>query len=108
MLAFPGQPADYGKLHFFQTGSVAEFLTVANTTPARLTVPFLEKHWLLPKPEIIISVTGSAQALNLQPALEAEFNKGIVSAAGSANAWVITGSFSVSTASVPRLVVLQL
>ena len=86
-----GHSSDHGTLQFPAHGTEAQFLTIADTTPASMIVPFLVKVWKLPTPEIIISVTGGAQALTLPAPLEEEFNKGLVSAARSARAWVITG-----------------
>ena len=53
--------------------------------------PHPDQVWKLPHAEIVISVTDGAQALTLPPALQEAFNYGLVSAATSANAWVITG-----------------
>ena len=86
-----GRSSDHGVLQFPAHGTEAQFLTIADTTPASLIVPFLIKVWKLPPPEIIISVTGGAQALTLDALLQEEFNKGLVSAATAAHAWVITG-----------------
>ena len=86
-----GHSSDHGILQFPAHGTEAHFLTIADTTPASLIVPFLIKVWKLPRPAIIISVTGGAQALTLPAPLQEAFNKGLVSAATSAHAWVITG-----------------
>ena len=51
--------------------------------------------WLLcaplPAPLLRVQVTGGAQALTLPEQLQEEFNKGLVTAATSANVWVVTG-----------------
>ena len=70
-----GRSSDHGTLQFPAHGTEAQFLTIADTTPASMIVPFLVKVWKLPTPEIIISVTGGAQALTLPAPLEEEFNK---------------------------------
>ena len=70
-----GRSSDHGTLQFPAHGTEAQFLTNADTTPASMIVPFLVKVWKLPTPEIIISVTGGAQALTLPAPLEEEFNK---------------------------------
>ena len=54
-----GRSSDHGILQFPAHGTEAQFLTIADTTPASLIVPFLIKVWKLPPPEIIISVTGA-------------------------------------------------
>ena len=44
----------------------------------------------MPKPEILITVTGGAQAFNLPSPLQVAFDRGLVSAAQSAKAWIFT------------------
>ena len=42
-------------------------------------------------PSILIEVTGSAQDLQLDPAFEDMFNRGLVKASQAADAWIVTG-----------------
>ena len=62
----------------------------ASTPPARL-VHFVEKYWGLSRPEVLISVTGAAQSLQLSPVLRQIFDTGLAQAVRAANAWVVTG-----------------
>ena len=51
-----GGSADHGVIDFPAWDTHAEFLTIADTSPANLLEPFLCKVWKLRSPEIIISV----------------------------------------------------
>ena len=43
-----------------------------------------------PKPEVLITVTGGAQDFKLSSQLQVAFDRGLVSAAQSARAWIFT------------------
>lgn len=45
----------------------------------------------LARPEVLISVTGGAQDFELSPKLQVAFDRGLVAAATTTNAWVVTG-----------------
>jgi hypothetical protein len=47
--------------------------------------------WSLPHPSVLISMAGSAQGLELPPALEQDMSAGLVEAVRSTSAWVTTG-----------------
>lgn len=51
----------------------------------------LKECWKLRAPSVLISVTGSAQELNLEPKLTKDFEKGLAEAADCTDGWVITG-----------------
>ena len=86
-----GTLADYGSLYFPEKNKTAPFVTVSDTTSAVLLSHFMEKHWKMRRPEVVISVTGGAQDFVLSPRLKRVFDRGLTSAASSTNAWVITG-----------------
>ena len=86
-----GKLADYGSIYFSSNGREAPFITIADTTSTNLLSTFIEKHWGLARPQVLISVTGGAQDFVLSPKLKHMFNRGLVSAAHSANAWIFTG-----------------
>lgn len=50
--------------------------------------------WGLKLPSVIFSVTGSAQFNHLDPRIEDYFKQGLAVAAGSAEAWVLSGGSS--------------
>ena len=47
--------------------------------------------WGLKRPQVLLSVTGSAQEMHIEPALEMAVKHGLSSAARSSEAWVFTG-----------------
>lgn len=51
----------------------------------------LTEHWKLPIPKLLISVTGGAQRFGLNPRLKAVFKRGLINAATTTGAWIITG-----------------
>ncbi|XP_063693719.1 transient receptor potential cation channel subfamily M member-like 2 isoform X10 [Bolinopsis microptera] len=51
----------------------------------------LETRWRLPKPNLLISVTGGAQDFHCPPELEKRFKRGLAKAAKSTDAWITTG-----------------
>ena len=56
-----GDGADFGELWFPTTNTLAPFITVADTTSASMLASYMELTWKLPRPEVLISVTGGAQ-----------------------------------------------
>jgi transient receptor potential cation channel subfamily M protein 2 len=54
-------------------------------------VDFMYSSWKLYRPKIIISITGGAKNFDVKSNLKNSLKKGIVKAALSTNAWLITG-----------------
>lgn len=50
-----------------------------------------ETSWGLTKPQLILSVTGGAQKFTLPYRMKKAFKRGLVKAAASTGAWIITG-----------------
>ena len=61
----------------------------------------MSKYWRLPKPEVLITVTGGAQNFALTQRQRASLDRGLVSAALSSNAWVFSAG---SDAGVMKIV----
>ena len=85
-----------GRLHFAsdeeQQREPAHFATVrAPTCDADCVVKLLLSYWRIERPSVLLSLTGSAQSLSLEPRLEHFLTEGLESAARSTRAWVITG-----------------
>ena len=80
-----GTPARHGTLSFVDSFAArpARFLVFSSTTSSAVLDHFLTRHWRLAQPEIIISVTGSAQDFKLPPQLQAAFSEGLASASKS-------------------------
>ena len=75
-----------------QQQEVARFASLnVPGTDADCAVKLLLTYWRIEQPSVVLSVTGSAQAMDLEPRLEAFLEKGIFDAARSTRAWVITG-----------------
>ncbi len=62
---------------------------------------FHEEGWNLQKPNLILTVTGGAQKFSLPYLVKKAFKRGLVKAAASTGAWIITGG---TNAGVMRLV----
>ena len=86
-----GGIADFGMISYLSGARTAKFITVSNTASTSLLSHFLEKHWKLPRPDVLISVTGSALSLQLTAQLQRVFDRGLVAAASVTKAWIFTG-----------------
>ena len=49
------------------------------------------REWNLEIPNLVISVTGGAKSFVLKPRLKEVFRRGLMKAANSTGAWIITG-----------------
>lgn len=69
-----------------------QYARVHYKTHASSIISFLfdQTYWNLPKPKLIISVTGGAK-MNLKPRLKDRFSKGLVKVATTTNALIVTG-----------------
>ena len=86
-----GKIADFGSLSFLGGTRTAHFVRVSDTTSSATLSHFLEKYWRLPRPDVLISVTGSAASLHLTAQLQRVFDRGLAAAAAMTNAWIFTG-----------------
>ena len=83
--------ADFGTLSYLSGARTARFLRISDTTSIQLLSHFLEKFWRLPRPDVVLSVTGSAASLQLTATLQRVFDRGLATAAAMTNAWIFTG-----------------
>ena len=94
-----GSPATYGKITFNRDlerqkqREDASFACMDDTTDPEQVRVLMQECWRLKDPSVIISVTGGAQDMKLDPGLESLVRQGIASAARSTNAWIFTGGF---------------
>ena len=86
-----GRMADFGTISFLSGSRTAKFVRIADTTSAGDLSHFMEKYWHLPRPDVVLSVTGSAASLQLTATLQRVFDRGIATAAAMTNAWIFTG-----------------
>ena len=87
----------FGSLRF-TNNDTAKFLTIGITEwehqkarKKELLSLLFEHFWKLPKPELLISVTGSAASFGLSPRLKLAVESGFVRAASDTSSWVFTG-----------------
>ena len=66
-------------------------MRVSHDTDVQLIVNFMKKEWKLKIPNLVISVTGGAKSFVLKPRLKEVFRRGLIKAAKSTSAWIITG-----------------
>lgn len=92
----------HGRIDFLEGALTARYwIRVVPTSSALRLVKMMDHYWGLPKPEVLITVTGGAQDFALSTQLQQAFDRGLVSAATSAKAWLITAG---SDTGVMRLV----
>ena len=88
-------PTDsYGKLTF--PGShhkTASYIKVQNETRTSDMIQYLysPEGWNLQRPQLILSVTGGAQKFTIPHRMKKAFKRGLIKAASSTGAWIITG-----------------
>ncbi|XP_028404438.1 transient receptor potential cation channel subfamily M member 2-like isoform X2 [Dendronephthya gigantea] len=84
----------FGEIQF--VGSVnqsarAPYVRLAEDTNVELVMRLILKVWKLEVPNLVISVTGGAKSFHLKPRLKEVFQRGLIKAAKSTGAWIITG-----------------
>ena len=66
------------------------------TSPERI-LQLLLHQWRLDLPKLLISVHGGIANFDLQPKLKRVFNNGLIKAANTTGAWIITGGTNTGT-----------
>ena len=69
-----------------------KYIRIENETKPRDLIKFIysEKGWNLPKPKLIISVTGGTKQFKMPNNMKIAFKRGLIKAAVSTDAWIIT------------------
>ncbi|CAF1151401.1 unnamed protein product [Rotaria sordida] len=80
----------FNKSKVDSTSRLSQYIRLALTTDAEKVVQFMHQGWCLPTPDLIISVTGGAKHFDMSPRLRNIFQMGLVDAAATTNAWIIT------------------
>lgn len=80
----PAQSSPDGQL-------LGKALEIAATSALRELVCGEQSIWQLPPPSALISVTGGAGSLNMTDKQKLVFRRGLLSAARTTNAWIMTG-----------------
>ncbi|XP_063716344.1 transient receptor potential cation channel subfamily M member-like 2 isoform X3 [Symsagittifera roscoffensis] len=83
----------FGEIHFSGTATnrTAHYIRVSTDTNVHRLVEFAYKHWKLPQPKMIISITGGAGDLKMDKKLKDGLKKGLMKVAVSTGAWIVTG-----------------
>ncbi|XP_033100603.1 transient receptor potential cation channel subfamily M member-like 2 [Anneissia japonica] len=91
------QTTAYGEVEFVGAiGSSAtlkqkKYVRLDHLTPPSKVLELLRDHWKLGVPKLLISVTGGALNFHMNARLREVFRKGLIKAALSTGAWIITG-----------------
>ncbi|KAK3097474.1 hypothetical protein FSP39_009961, partial [Pinctada imbricata] len=89
------QPTDaYGTVEFQGAPhpSKAQYVRLSSfDTKAEHVLQLLQRHWGLTLPKLLITVHGGILNFDLQPKLKRVFRKGLLKAAKTTGAWIITG-----------------
>ena len=82
--------SSHGRIEFLEgPRHPASWIRVMGSSSPKRLVKLCDLYWGLPKPEVLITVTGGAQAFSLTPELQAALESGVAKLQ-AVNAWVIT------------------
>lgn len=88
-------PTDaYGEIDFLGQGRQTKrvpYVRLSHDTDVQLILKLMLERWDLEIPNLVISVTGGAKSFVLKPRLKEVFRRGLIKAAKSTSAWIITG-----------------
>eukprot|EP00794_Sanderia_malayensis_P003485 gene3485-3983_t len=89
------QTDTFGEIEFAENPSSRKpYIRVSHDTSALSLLKLLTERWSLKVPNLVISVTGGAKDFQLGSRLKEAFSKGLIKAAVSTDAWIITGGTS--------------
>ncbi|XP_064594682.1 transient receptor potential cation channel subfamily M member-like 2 isoform X2 [Liolophura sinensis] len=82
----------FGDIEFVGFGQkIGKYVRVDHKTDTGLLLQLMMNHWDLEHPNLLISVTGGAKNFLMKPRLKEVFRRGLMKAAQSTGAWIITG-----------------
>ncbi|XP_008413218.1 transient receptor potential cation channel subfamily M member 4a isoform X2 [Poecilia reticulata] len=86
-------PTDaFGELEFAGAGRRhSHFLRLSCDTPPNIIYNLMTAHWGLPSPNLVVSVVGGEGHEKIKPWVRDILRKGLVRAAQSTGAWILTG-----------------
>ena len=94
---YDGSAAAFGRLHFLKRGSSVPYIVLGRATEPRLLAMFVLRHWLVgatAQPELLISVSGSAQDFQMDDRVQRSFSAGLASWARHGRSLFITAGTS--------------
>lgn len=94
-------PTDaYGVINF-QGGSHsyrAKYVRLSYDTKPEIILQLLLKEWQMELPKLVISVHGGMQKFELHPRIKQLLGKGLIKAAVTTGAWILTGGVNTGVA----------
>jgi transient receptor potential cation channel subfamily M protein 2 len=85
------EPTDsYGEISFGGRNN-SKYLRIETNTNVSSLLKLMVEYWNMEIPTLLISVTGGAQNFTMKPRLKEVFRHGLVKAAESTGAWIVTG-----------------
>ncbi|XP_074627353.1 transient receptor potential cation channel subfamily M member-like 2 isoform X1 [Acropora palmata] len=83
----------FGELEFTGAGqtSRAKFIRISHDSDPEEVLKLLTENWRLELPKLLISVTGGAKSFTMHPKLKHVLRQGLLKAAETTGAWILTG-----------------
>lgn len=75
-----------------------QYVRLSYDTPPQLMFELLQSHWKLEVPKLVISIHGGISNFDLQPKLKRVFRKGLLKAAKTTGAWIVSAGINTGTA----------
>ncbi|XP_038045510.1 transient receptor potential cation channel subfamily M member 1-like [Patiria miniata] len=98
-------PTDaFGEIHFNEAVDrvcTSKFVRLSDHTEMRYVLDLLTKYWRLTRPQLVISLTGGGRSFKLNKKDKETFSRGVIKAAWTTDAWIITSGFN---AGIPQIV----
>jgi len=87
------RPVEWGNVAFGGREAVptADWVRVPAYTSPRRVISLMLHHWRMTRPLVLISVSGGAQAFDVDSATTVKFAHGLATAASATSAWVVSG-----------------
>ncbi|XP_075046847.1 transient receptor potential cation channel subfamily M member 4 isoform X2 [Mixophyes fleayi] len=91
------EPTDaYGDVEFVGAGKKhSKFIRLSNETDPSIVYNLITHHWKIPPPNLVVSVVGGDGDFKIKSWLKDILRKGLVKAAQSTGAWIMTGGMQV-------------
>ncbi|KAM8927781.1 transient receptor potential cation channel subfamily M member 4 [Pelodytes ibericus] len=86
----------YGDVEFVGAGKKhSKFIRLSNETDPSVVYNLITHHWKIPPPNLVVSVVGGDGDFKMRTWLKDILRKGLVKAAQSTGAWIMTGGMQV-------------
>lgn len=74
-----------------------QYVRLAVDTKAELLLQLMLKEWQMERPKLLLSVQGASENFTLAPKVMQAFSKGLMAAALSTGAWILTDGTNTGT-----------